>query len=399
MNCITDSRRYDIDWLRTLAFLVLIFYHIGQFYVTDWNWHVKSEYQSDFLKNFMLLVNQWRMPLIFLISGVALSLVEPKVSPLKLLKLRFVRVYIPLVFGMYFIVPPQLYYELVQGSGYSGDYFEFWSFYVDTGTDRYPEKHHEPIGLMTWNHLWYLAYLFHYTLVYLLLKPLLTRINWQSLTQNTSPFLIVFIPTSLLVIYDIALEDRFPKTNALVDDWYNHAIYFTIFLLGYVIAKSSTLWDKIIANRRVWFISALISFTLIILRFNRVGWFDADHGDYHIAGQLFITILWAINKIFWLLAVIAYSGAYLNRKSKLLGYMNEAILPWYILHQTVIVVVAMNLASFSLGGVAEPLLVILLTFALCGIGYEIVKRFSLTRFLFGMKLKTRPKEFIQRQVA
>lgn len=343
----------------------------------------------------MLLVNQWRMPLIFLISGVALSLVEPKISALKLLKLRFVRVYIPLIFGMYFIVPPQLYYELIQGSGYSGDYWEFWNFYVDTGTDRYPEKHHDPIGLLTWNHLWYLAYLFHYTLAYLILKPLLTRINWQALTKNTPSFIIVAIPTSLLVIYDIALEDQFPKTHALIDDWYNHAIYFTIFLLGYVIAKSPKLWDRIIANRRIWFISALISFTLIILRFNRVGWFDADHGDYHIAGQLFITIFWAINKIFWLLTVVAYSGAYLNRKSKLLSYMNEAILPWYILHQTVIVIVAMNLANFSLGGVVEPLLVIMATFGFCAIGYEIVKRFSLTRFLFGMKLRKKTKELCQ----
>ena len=102
MTQLTDNRRYDIDWLRTLAFILLIFYHIGQFYVTDWGWHVKSAYQSDFLKNIMLVVNQWRMPLIFLISGVALSLVEPKISNIKLLKTRFVRVFIPLVMHVFY---------------------------------------------------------------------------------------------------------------------------------------------------------------------------------------------------------------------------------------------------------------------------------------------------------
>ena len=89
MSKIIDTRRYDIDWLRSLAFILLIFYHIGQFYVADWGWHVKSDYLSEVLKNIMLLVNQWRMPLIFLISGVALSLVEAKISSTELLKIRF----------------------------------------------------------------------------------------------------------------------------------------------------------------------------------------------------------------------------------------------------------------------------------------------------------------------
>ena len=83
-----DTRRYDVDWLRSLAFILLIFYHIGMFYVADWGWHVKSEYQSQFLKNIMLLVNQWRMPLIFLISGIALSLVEHKISLFQLFKME-----------------------------------------------------------------------------------------------------------------------------------------------------------------------------------------------------------------------------------------------------------------------------------------------------------------------
>jgi glucans biosynthesis protein C len=390
-----DSRRYDIDWLRTFAFLLLIFYHIGQFYVADWQWHVKSEYQSDFLKNIMLLVNQWRIPLIFVISGIALALVEPKISAMRLLKLRLVRIYIPLIVGLYLVVPPQLYYELIQGSGYTGSYWEFFSFYVDINTDRYPEKHHGPIGLLTWNHLWYLAYLFHYTLVYFLLKPLISRINWGYITQNTSLFIIVFLPTSLLVIYDITLEDDYPKTNALVDDWYNHAVYFTIFLLGYILAKSKHLWDTIINHRKLWMACACVSFTLIILRFNRVGWLDAVHAEYPIWAQLSLTYLWSVNKILWLLTMISFAGAYLNRKSKLLRYMNEAILPWYILHQTIIIFVAMNLSKYALGGMVEPTLVVISTFIGCAIGYEIVRRFALTRFLFGMKLlnKTTDSEF------
>jgi glucan biosynthesis protein C len=212
MNHQTDSRRYDIDWLRVLAFILLIFYHIGQFYVADWGWHVKSAYQSEFLKNIMMLVNQWRMPLIFVISGVALSLVEPKISNWSLLKTRFVRIWIPLVIGMYLIVPPQLYYQLIQNDGFTGSYLSFFSIYTDASSKLFPQYHYSDFGLLTWNHLWYLAYLWHYTLVYLLLKPLLTRINWQSLVGKAPAVLLFLVPVGLFMLYGFFLKPYFPKT-------------------------------------------------------------------------------------------------------------------------------------------------------------------------------------------
>lgn len=381
-----DKRRYDIDWLRSLAFILLIFYHIGQFYVTGWDWHVKSEYQSDILKNFMLLVNQWRMPLIFLISGIALSLVEHKVGIWRLFKIRFVRVLIPLVFGMYLIVPPQLYYQLIQNYGFTGNYFEFFRFYVDTGTTLYPEQQHAPIGLITWNHLWYLPYLFSYTLVYMLIKPLLSRVNWQRFMLNVSPWTIFLFPVSLLTFYNMVLEPLFPRTHALVDDWYSHAYFFTTFMFGYVLAKSTAVWEKVIEMRKVWLILAVISYVLMIIRFNRAFGFDINYGDAPLAIQTLIIFIYRANTILGLLVVIGFAGVYLNKKSKILSYMNEAVLPWYILHQSVIIVVAMNLAKFSLGAVVEPILVILLTFIICLIGFELIKRNDITRFIFGMKL-------------
>lgn len=68
------TRKHELDWLRVLAFGLLIIYHIGMAYVADWGWHVKSSHQSEFLQNLMLWSNQWRMPLLFIISGAAVSL-------------------------------------------------------------------------------------------------------------------------------------------------------------------------------------------------------------------------------------------------------------------------------------------------------------------------------------
>lgn len=390
-----NSRRYDIDWLRTLAFILLIFYHIGQFYVADWGWHVKSAYLSDFLKNIMLLVNQWRMPLIFLISGIALSLVEVKLNRSKLFKVRFTRVILPLVFGTFLIVPPQVYYELVQSEGYSSSYFEFLKLYLDTNNHQYAE--HQlltsrtgfSLGLITYNHLWYLLYLFTYTLVYMVIKPLLIKVKWQQITKKITETYILAIPFILVFLYDFILLEYFPDdTFVLIGDWYNHALYFTMLLLGYALAKSPTVWQTLINNRKTWLVLAIISYVLVVIRFNRAWGFDVDYNAASVLTQVLITALWSANKVLWLLTILGFAGAYLNKKHPALTYMNDAVLPWYILHQTIIIIFAIWLAKFELGPVFEPILLILCTFVGCAIGYEVIKRFIVTRFIFGLKIET-----------
>jgi len=388
-----DNRRYEIDWLRALAFILLIFYHIGQFYVADWGWHVKSAYLSDFLKNIMLLINQWRMPLIFIISGMALSLVEDKIDSVKLFKMRLTRVFIPLLLGMFIIIPPQVYFELVQSEGYSAGYFEFIKLYLDSDTGLYFE--HQllssrtglPFGLITYNHLWYLLYLFTYTLVYLAIKPLLLRVNWHQISKDISAVTILAVPLILILLYDFILLRYFPDdTFVLIGDWYNHALYFTVFMLGYVLAKTPNVWKILIEYRKTWLILAISSYALVVIRFNRVLGFDVDYATSSIIIQFLITFIWSANKVFWLLCILGLAGAYLNKKHPVLTYMNEAVLPWYILHQTLIIIFAMWLTKFKLGPVFEPVLLILLTFIGCAFGYEVIKRFTVSRIVFGMKM-------------
>jgi len=88
-----------------------------------------------------------------------------------------------------------------------------------------------------------------------------------------------------------------------------------------------------------------------------------------------------------LLALVGYAGEYLNRPSAVLKYLNEAVLPWYILHQTVIIAIAVTLSPLALGGFYEPILLIAGTFATCAILYSFIVRWNVLRFIFGMKLK------------
>jgi len=382
MNFATNTRRYDVDWLRVLAFILLIFYHIGMFYVEGWGFHVKSQYQSELLQYPMLLVNQWRMPLIFFISGFALSMVEPKIGSMDLLKIRFVRVLIPLIIGMYLIIPPQLYYQAVQNNGLTMSYWVFLVEYWNPTTELLPGEHHSPLGLLTWNHLWYLAYLWHYTLIYLLIRPWLQGLGrWVSYSKVPSICLFT-VPVAILTIYGIFLKPLFPRTHALTDDWYNHAMSFTVFLFGYLAAKSSTNWQTIIDRRKGWLIIALSCYGgLMVINMTDWGHSLSERLPNWLVQLCVYANVWA-----WLLAVVAFAGAYLNRPSNTLRYLNEAILPWYILHQTVTIVLAMHLAKLQLGGLLESGLVVLGTFALCALLYELIRRWVPLKFVFGMKL-------------
>lgn len=391
---ISNNRRHEIDWLRVLAFLVLIFYHIGMFYVYDWGWHVKSTYQSEFLQNIMLLVNRWRMPLIFLISGFALAAVEQKVSALRLLNLRFVRLFIPLLIGMYFIVPPQTFFQLVQNDNFDGSFWQFYQLYINPNSSSYPDYHHSPLGWVTWNHLWYLAYLWHYTLLYLLFRPLLRKVNWSRLDRRSGAGILFITVTIVLTIINFWLRADHPVTHDLVNDWYNHAASFLIFGLGYWLAKCNNCWVGIIHYRRWFLIGGLIGYASVLILHNgrldtilTAQGINVDNLASHTMTWIIIYFIRAANVICWLFALLGYSARYLNRPHKYIHYMNEAVLPWYILHQTLIIVFAMWLAQFALGPFWEPFLLTGMTFLGCFFGYELIKRNNFTRFCFGMKLK------------
>ena len=98
------SRRYDLDWVRIGAFMLLILFHVGMYYVT-WDWHVKSPHASSDIEPLMMLTSPWRLSLLFLVSGVATGYLLARGAG-NFLGQRSIRLLIPLAFGMLVIVPP-----------------------------------------------------------------------------------------------------------------------------------------------------------------------------------------------------------------------------------------------------------------------------------------------------
>jgi hypothetical protein len=381
----TNTRRHDVDSLRNLALLLLILYHLGMYYVADWSWHIKSDHQSVWLQNIMVMSNLWRMCLLFFISGITLALIDNKYTSGSLFYLRFKRLFVPLVFGMAVIVPPQLYYELVASGQYSGGYASFFIEYMKWDSDVAPEKQSPILGLWTWNHLWYLIYLFVYTMVFLLLRPLVRRCVKSNLFNAMHPLLLAFLFAFTLLNLWVFIRPNFPTTHGLLDDWWSHAKYLLVMFAGFALANRMDIWNRVIQKRRVFILSALLTYSLIALDRNGAFPFMAEAFREHLWVQFAYGAVVTANVWSWILGLTGYAGKYLNKSSTLLRYANQAVLPWYILHQSLIIVFAANIAALNLPEWIEALSILSLTIISSFLAFEVIRRIHILRFLFGLK--------------
>ena len=149
------ERRYDIDWIRVIAFDFLIIYHVGMFFV-PWEYHIKNNEIVDWLRWPMMFVNQWRLPILFVVSGMGTYFALKNKTGANYIKERFTRLFIPLIFGILIIVSPQIYVERLAQGKISGSFIQFYPQFFQ---GIYPE------GNFSWNHLWFLPYLLLMSLV------------------------------------------------------------------------------------------------------------------------------------------------------------------------------------------------------------------------------------------
>ena len=383
----TPARRHDIDALRVCVFGLLILFHVGMFY-SPWGWHVKSEYIASWLELPMTLSHQWRMQLVFLVSGLALNFLRRRTGDGQLARSRLSRLGIPLLFGMAVIIPPQAYLEALGNGATEPGYLAFlWRYFT---FQPWPEGAFAGWQLgITWNHLWYLPYLLAYTLVAIPLMRFVDgpgaglRRRFQALRGSW----IVALPLVPLMASGLLIYPHFPYMNySLVGDWYAHSQYFTFFFIGYLIGTDAGLWGELARLRRRALALALASFATFLFLARILP--DNPTGTQQFA-MLLVTYL---NRWIWIVTVLGFAHQYLNRPFPWLGYANEAVYPWYVLHQTITVVTGYWLSQQALGPVAEPALVVAATIGGCAVLHEfVIRRNRVLRPLFGMKaLPTRP---------
>lgn len=380
------ARRHDVDALRILAFGLLIPFHVGMFYVTEWEWHVKSAYSAEWLQIPMLWSNQWRMSLIFLISGLAISFVWGRYGALRFAGRRIFRLLLPLLFGMAFIVAPQAYLEgMTKGVLEPG----FWRFLVEYLTfGDIPDEAYRGAKEMTWtwNHLWYLPYLLFYTLALIPLAMLLDgpgRGIRDGFRRLRGVWLVI-VPILPLIAYGNFIFPHFPYiSHGLLDDAYGHALYGTFFLYGFLLGRDEGIWTELARLRRLTLTLAFASFAGLLAARSLI---PDDSGGWLGQAQLIIIYL---NRWLWIVAALGWGHAILNRPFRWLPYATEAVYPWYVLHQTITVIAGYQLSKLALGPVIEPALVLVVTIGGCFVLHEyVIRRTNLLRPFFGLSIRS-----------
>jgi len=374
------QRRYDLDWVRIGAFMLLILYHVGMYYVT-WDWHVKSPHASRAIEPLMMLTSPWRLSLLFLVSGVATGYLLARQGPANFFGQRSARLLIPLAFGMAVIVPPQSYLQVTEAA-YNLGYLEFWRLYI-TGFHGFC-RGSDCLILPTWNHLWFVAYLWVYTAVlYMAVRLVPPLIPWlrRLAERRLGGAGVLFWPIAFLCLARLGLIDRFPENHALLGDWYNHAMYFGVFLLGFSLAGSRAPWDAFERARWITLGSAILGWAFLCAYF---GIYSDGGATPPLALKLFQRTIYGAEQWLAIAAVVGFARRHLSHDNAARRYLTTAIFPVYILHQTVIVVAAHALKPAHLYPPIEGLLLVLVTVATCFLVYEAIRRFRPMRPLFGL---------------
>lgn len=401
------ERRHDIDALRVFAFALLIAYHVGMVYVADWGFHFKSPHQWEWLQWPMIAVNRWRMSLIFLVSGLALGFALRPLGLVTFAGRRTVRLLLPLLVGIVFVVPIQAYCEALANGAIEPGLVDFMQRYLVFRP--WPEGGFAGAEFgFTWNHLWFLPYLWLYTLLALLLvwisrASFLQRARLQRLLPGRWPgWILMIVPILFLFVGLYWVEPRFETTHALVDDWFSHATYLPMFLFGFVVARSQPFWQRIDRMLPVTFGLAVLA--LLVYMGLRVAGQQLSPQDLAVLPDLdWFAISRASHAIYQWCALLAILGAaqrWLNRPWSWLPRANESVYPWYILHQSLIVPLAFYLAPMDLPGALEAALVSIGTVLGCLVLTELViRRSPWLRLPFGMKtLPTVPRSGLGRPV-
>ena len=347
----TDQRMYYIDWLRVIAFGLLFVFHSFRLFDT-YPWHVKNPETSISINYIIEFMHSWRMYIIFLVSGAGTYFALKSKREI-FLNGRIRRLIIPYIFGVFVLIPPQKFFEAIQQSGFEGSYFQFIT--------------QLPHGLINenfgWNliwtgylgyHIWYLVYLFVQTILFLPLFRLMLRYQNKVCEQSNIlfrsfyTFWYIIIP---FVLLEFLLRPAFPQYL----NWADFATFSLYFLLGFLLQINQKIILFIEKNAYKFLLIAITCWSLYLI--NRTFLDNISIPEYTL-NYFFSIILKNLNSISWVFAFIGHGKKFLDFNHRYLNDLNQGILPFYILHQTVIVIFGYYVVQWDLS-IPEKFLIIL----------------------------------------
>lgn len=371
------QRRWDIDWLRISAVLLLFAFHTARIFDNSSDFYVKSAQLGTGSSYLVAYFGPWGMPLFFVLAGASTWFALRFRSAGRYVKERATRLLVPFIFGVLVLVPPQSYIGLRSHSDYAGSFLAWYPRFfqlIPKDMEGYC------LGGHTWGHLWFILHLFVYSMVALPLFLYLKSEAGQRLTKRLAAF---FSRPGMILLLGIPLIFATPFPEIVGG---NPLRYIIVFIYGYLLMADPR-FEKAIDRHKV---AALILGPVVHVV---VAYFDATGRPSGIPAWFMPIVRGYISGFipwFFLIALLGYGREFLNFPSRVLSYFAEASYPFYILHQTIIVIVGFYVVQWQTGVPVKFLTILVASLVATALVYDLlVKRAKGTRFLFGMRLKKR----------
>jgi glucan biosynthesis protein C len=369
-----EARKYYLDWLRVLAFGLLVPFHVGTLYAS-WFYPLKSPRPAPGVEWLLMLLTPWRLALVFLIAGVASHHLIAKLGPGAFARDRLWRLLPVILFGMLVVNAPQTWIVAKAAHLTQVGLGKFWLAYLHNDHSVFNGP---GMVMPRWDHIWFLLYLLPYGLAFAGIWKLKGARRWPDV-----PLWCLLTAPALWLVVTGFLEDKiWPRTDTVFNDWGAHLHWAGMFAVGIAMAMRADAWKWIEARRGLTSMLALLLGTGLVV----------DHALW-LAGDLTTPWSWlsydTLSGLYaWtvILSICGFAAHYLNQPSSLLSYANTAVLPVYVLHQPILFFAAYEIFPLQLPLALEAGVLTFVTFGGALLVYHFaIRPFMVPRFLFGLR--------------
>ena len=372
------ERHHAVDWLRVLAVLLLVPYHSAVIFDKGHVSYIKDQ-PNAVLEAFAHFLFQWHMPLLFLLSGAATSFALGFRTGGRYAGERVRRLLIPLTFGTLAVIPILVYCQRLFYQQFQGSYVRFYPSFFE---GIYPH------GNFSWGHLWFLAYLFVFSLLGLPLSLFLRKERGRKLISKLAASCdkggMIFLLAAPLALIEATLRARWPGFQNLYADWANFFSCLTVFIYGYILFSDPRFTRTIERHGKTSLRTALATMTIIFA----LRWTDTAPAPKDSVTWILYMLLHGFNCWVWILAILSFALKHLQDSNRVLPYAVEAVLPFYVLHHALVVGIGYHVVRWNTGEIEKFTVITAASLAATLCLYDLfVRRTPVTRILFGMKPK------------
>jgi surface polysaccharide O-acyltransferase-like enzyme len=351
-------RHHYIDWLRNLAILYLFPFHTARIFDSFETNYVEGT--PSVVTTDLVALSYWFMPLLFLVAGMASFHALRRRSPSEYVRERVARLLVPFGFGL-LVVPPQAYlaYQWHDvGGGEPWSYLGYFADWSDLSGYR---------GTFTPAHLWFILFLF---IISVALLPVFRRWADVRLPGWARHPVGVVLPALALVALSAV-----PGIGDM-----NIVLYAGFVLAGFLIATDERITETLVRHRRAYALVAALGAVGVLIEVHTIGWQPAltPVGAAWAVGHMIVC--WCT-----LLAFLGYGRRHLNRPSRVMRYLNGAVFPVYVVHQTYVVAIGYLVLRWTDVVWLAFAVIMLASLAASLLTYEGARRVPVLRVVLGIK--------------